>query len=220
MLISEPTKNGTGIAVYGNYDELDFFYSIVHRIADTLSEVNEQQRGQNMLLMNFAYEIRKAKDHSRLIEKVDIDGEEMTIYGFQVVWTDLMIFLSVLRYNAGYISLDKLEQSFLYMLEFITEDAARRYDAKAAENLKPILISGVYVGHKYVFQIYQTIHTEFISANKGKRRFRNIPDYLWNYLSPLAHGHLDLIDSLEFSAKKHNCTVFDLEIGDLSEIEW
>ncbi len=220
MLTSEPTKNGTGIAIYGNYDELDFLYSIVHRVGDTLSESNEYQRGQNMLLMNFAYEIRKAKDQSRLIEKIDIDGEGMTTYGFRVVWTDLLIFLSVLRNNAGYISLDKLEQSFLYMLEFVAEDSARRYDANGAENLKPIFASGVYVGHKYIFQIYQTIHTELISTTKGKRRFRNISDFLWNYLSPASHDHNDLVDSLEFSAKKNSCSVFDLEIGDFPEIEW
>ncbi len=220
MLTSEPTKHGTGIAIYGNYDELDFLYSIVHRLSDALGEGNEYQRGQYMLLMNFAYEVRKAKEQSRLIEEIDADGGKITIYGFQVVWTDLMIFLSTLRHNAGYISLDKLEQSFLYMLEFIAEDAARRYDAEGANNLKPIFSTGVYIGHKYVFQIYQTIHSEFISAHKGKRRFRNISDFLWSYLSPQSRDHIDLVDSLEYSAKKHNCSVFDLEVTDFPDIIW
>lgn len=220
MLKSEPTKSGTGISIYGTYDELDFLYMIVHKIADVLNENNEYQRGQHMLLMNFAYEIRKAKDQSRLIEKSNIDGVDITVYGFQIVWTDMMIFLSTLRYNAGYTSLDKLEQSVLYMLEFIVEDAARRYDAEGALKLEPILKSGLYIGHKYVFQIYQTIHSEFISKTKGKRRFRNISNFLWLYLSPLSQDHLGLIDSLEFSAKKHNCNVFDLEIRDFPEIVW
>ena len=73
MIRAFPTKNGTGITIYGDYYDLTVLHDVIHEIAMTLDAYNESQCGKHQLLMNFAYEIRKAKEQSRKIEKFDID---------------------------------------------------------------------------------------------------------------------------------------------------
>ena len=118
MLQAYPTKNGTGVSIYGDYGDLNSLYYTAHDIAETLSETNKKQKGQYMVLMNFAYEIRKAFSGQRLQKEMQfVNGKNKCIYyGFQLVWTDLLIFISVLRHNAGFFRTNRLHQANLYIL--------------------------------------------------------------------------------------------------------
>jgi len=117
MLQGYPTRSGTGIAIYGDYGDLRCLYDTVHHFAAAIDEGNKLQKGQHQLLMNFAYEIRHAYMGTRLKKKINFydDIEEQSQYGFQLVWTDILIFISVLQDNAGYLKSDKLHQANLYM---------------------------------------------------------------------------------------------------------
>lgn len=104
MLHSYPTKNGTGISIFGDFGDLKNLYETVHEIAHTLDEDNLNLKGQHQLLMNFAYEIRKGYSGQRLTDKVKFNDEhELQYFGFQIVWPDMLIFIATLRHNAGYI---------------------------------------------------------------------------------------------------------------------
>jgi len=93
MLQATPTKGGTGIAIMGDYADLVTLNNVVHSMATSLQEENEELKGRFQLLMNFAHEIRKAYQEQRLKEKVEyLDEKIYDYYGFQLVWTDVLIF--------------------------------------------------------------------------------------------------------------------------------
>lgn len=217
-----PTKNGTGAAIYGDYGDLNALYDTVHHIAESLNEYNDNQKGQHQLLMNFAYEIRKAYSGNRLKEKLTYFGEESQVeyFGFYVVWTDILIFINTLRHNAGYISTGKLHQGALYFLEFFVEKALFDYDAKGAANIKEFIGQRIAITDKYVFLIYQALHIRYVSEKPGKKRFRNIPDYFAKYFSSYTKEYKEMIASLEISAKEQNCEILDLEFSEFPDIKW
>lgn len=186
MLQSFPTKNGTGVAIFGDYGELHILYDTIHHFAEPLDENKPLQKAQHQLLMNFAYEVRKAYSGQRLIDKLTYDGDEIshTLYGFQLVWTDLLIFINALRHNAGFSQSDKLHQAILYLLEFVFEKALTEYDAEGASEIKNYIGQRINVTDEHAFIIYQAIHIKFVSDKPGKERFRKIPELLSSHFSP------------------------------------
>ena len=222
MLKAQPTAKGTGISIFGSYEDLICLYDTVHHLAETLHADNKYQKGQHQLLMNFAYEIRKGYSGSRLKEKI-VTAEEQEnafIYGFQVVWTDILIFINALRNCAGYIHTDKLHQANLYMLEYIVETALFNYDAAGAQLIKEYIGQRINVGSMYAFIIYQAVHIKFISEKPGKGRFRKIPQLLSEHFSEWTLVYKELISSFEQSATVQNCEVTDLEFSDFPDIKW
>jgi len=222
MLQSYPTKKGTGIAIFGDWGDLKTLYETVHEIAKSLDENNNYLKAQSQLLMNFAYEIRKAYSKQRLIKKFKFDGDETEVnyYGFNCVWTDILIFIATLRHNAGFIQVNKLQQSYLYMLESIVEESLFQYDPEGAYWIQPYLGQRINITNKFAFILYQALHIKFVSEKAGKKRFKNIPlliDEHFNEWSPI---YKNLIHSLEISSREQNCEITDLEFDDSSDIKW
>jgi hypothetical protein len=222
MLQGKPTKNGTGISILGDYGDLTSLYETVHEIANSLDENNNNTKGQYQLLMNLAYEIRKGYAGERLTEKMTFDGEfkEVPYLGFQCVWTDILIFISVLRHNAAYIPTSKLNQANLYMLEYVVEKALFNYDPEGANVIQDIIRHGIDITYQYSFLQYQALHIKFVSGKSGKKRFRNIPQLIDNHFSDWRQEYKDLVKSFEMSAKNLNCEILDLAFDDFPEIKW
>nr|WP_319511382.1 hypothetical protein [uncultured Draconibacterium sp.] len=222
MLQGYPTKSGTGISIFGDYGDLYSLYSTVHEIANSLDEYNERLKAQNQLLMNFAYEIRKAYSGNRLTDKLIFEGDdkEMYYYGFHCVWTDILIFIATLRYNAGYIQTEKLHQANLYMLEYVVEKAMFDYDAEGASIIQYFIGQRINVTNKFAFIIYQALHIHFVSARTGKKRFRNIPSLIGDFFSERGQEYKNLIASFETSAIEQNCEITDLEFDTFPDIKW
>jgi len=222
MLQGYPTKNGTGISIFGDYGDLDCLYETVHEIAEPLDENDIRLKGQWQILMNFAYEIRKAYSGQRLTDKVTFSGDdhELLYLGFHCVWTDILIFISTLRHNAGYIQTNKKQQANLYMLEYVVEKALLSYDAEGASIIQHYIGQRINIANQYAFIIYQALQIKFISDRSGKKRFRNIPQLIENHFSEGSQEYRDLICSFEISAKEQNCEITDLEYADFPEIKW
>lgn len=221
MLQAYPTKKGTGIEIYGTRDDLEILYETVHKIATTLDEYNKFQKAQFQLLMNFAYEIRKGYEGSRLVNDESAEDEtKIRFYGFQLVWTDILIFISTLRHNAGYLKTNKLDQSNIYMLEYVTEKALFAYDAEGANIIQHFIGQRIDITNPLSFVIYQALQIKYVTSPVGKKRFRNIPNLLITHFSEWLPEYKALVLSLEISAKKHNCEITDLEFEDFPEIKW
>ncbi|WP_432327994.1 DUF6904 family protein [Mucilaginibacter sp. P25] len=77
MLQAYPTKNGTGVSIFGDYGDLKSLYEVVHGIAVSINADIPTQKGQNQLLMNFAYEIRKAYQGQQLTEEMRFPGKNI-----------------------------------------------------------------------------------------------------------------------------------------------
>jgi hypothetical protein len=222
MLQGYPTKNGTGIAILGDYGDLTSLYETVHEISNTLDEFSIQTKGQYQLLMNLAYEIRKAYSGQRLIEKFKFDGDdhELHYFGFKVVWTDILIFIATLRHTAGYIRTNNLHQANLYMLEYVVERELSNYDKEGTSLITDSVERIINISNHFCFIIYQAIHIKFVAAQSGKKRFRNIPNLIANHFLEWKPEYKELIQSFELSAKQQNCDITDLEFNDFPDIKW
>lgn len=221
MIKTFPTKSGTGISIYGLADDLKYAYDVVHYLATTLDEGNIELKGRHQLLMNFAYEIRKAYQGSRSLKTfIQQYGEEIEYVGIDVVWTDILIFLNVLRDQAGYIPTNRRMQSALYSLEAGIDDAIRAYDPEGADEILSFIKNRFAVRGPYCFILYQAVHIEFVGQSSGKRRFRKIPFLLSSYFSEFHEIHIDFVKSLEASAKQQNCDPTELGYSEFPEIKW
>jgi len=221
MLQANPTESGTGISIYGDYADLDSLYETVHHIEDSLDEDNAYQRDQHMLLMNFAYEIRHAYQGTRLVKEMRFDDDYTHhYYGFQLVWTDLLIFTNALRNNAAYIQTDKLNQANLYLLEYVVEKALHAYDPTGAAEIQRLIGRGIDVNMELTFFIYQTVHVEFVSGRAGKPRFRKIPQLLQKYFSSWSPEHKQMLHRLSVSAKANNCEMHELQLSHFPVMKW
>lgn len=222
MLQALPTKNGTGITIYGDYGDLKLLYDTAHHISESLNLDHSFQKGQHQLLMNFAYEVRKAYSGQRLTDNITFEGDDqkLTHYGFNIVWTDILIFISALRYNAGYSRTEKPHQAMLYLLEYSVEQALYEYDSTGASLIKDYIAQRINVMNEYVFIIYQAIHIKFVSDKPGVIRFRKIPALIGSHFSEWSQVYKDLIKSFEKSAKERNCKINELEFSEFPEIVW
>lgn len=222
MLQAYPTKNGTGVLIMGDYGDLMSMYDTVHHFASTLEETKKIQKAYSQLLMNFAYEIRKAYSGLRTIDKLKFYGDVdyVKYYGFQIVWTDILVFISVLRINAGFTQSDKLHQANLYMLEGIIEKALYEYDAAGAHVIKDFIGQQINVSNEYTFIIYQALHIRFVTERRGKSRFRSIPNLLRSYFLSSSPEYKEIIASFQKSADEQKCKITDLEFDSFPEIVW
>lgn len=221
MIKTFPTKRGTGVSIYGLADDLKYVYDVVHYIATSLDEGNIYTKGKHQLLMNFAYEIRKAYQGSQSLKAfVQLNGEKIEYVGFDVVWTDILIFLNVLRNQAGYMSTDRRMQSVLYSLEAGIEEAIRAYDPESAEEILSFIESRLMIQSQYCFILYQAVHIEFVGQSGGKRRFKKIPLLLSSHFSAFHEVHIDFVKRLEATAEQQNCNPTDLSYSEFPEIRW
>lgn len=222
MLSAYPTKKGTGISIYGDYGDLHTLYQMVHQVTLSLNEAQPIPKAHNELLMNFAYEIRHAYSGHRLTEKISYDdGIELQSYGFRLIWPDILIYLSVLRFCAGFSPTSKLHQSMLYMLEYLVEKALFDYDPEGANTLKNYISQQINIHHELAWQLYQAAHFSFIYQNPGKQRFRKIPSLISDHFSTFSNEHKKIMASIEVYAKNNNCTPQEVQLqNEYPEIEW
>lgn len=221
MIKTFPTKSGTGVSIYGLADDLKSVYDVVHYLATSLDEGNIHMKGKHQLLMNFAYEIRKAYQGSRSLKSfVQLNGEKIAYVGFDIVWTDILIFLNVLRNQAGYMTTNRLMQSVLYSIEAGVEEAIRTYDPESAEEIISFVENRFLVQSQYCFIIYQAVHIEFVGQPGGKKRFKKILLLLSSHFSAFHDIHIDFVKRLEATAKHQNCDPTELEYSEFPEIKW
>lgn len=220
MLQTNPTKKGTGIEFWGDYGDLSHLHRTVHKIGQKLNEYNSKEKGQSTIIMNFAYEVRKAFEHSRMKENFIFDSENKVEYlGFKYLWTDLLYLISVLRFNAGYVSLDELDQANLYILEYNCKKSLFDYDPQGAEQIKHFIGQKIDIHNELVYLVLQGINLEYLSKKPGKRRFRDLSNLLIAY-SPFSPAYKMWKSDLENSARQLNCETHEIVYNNLPEIIW
>ena len=224
MLFSKPTPNGTGITIYGQASELDLLYGVIHELAETLDEYEEDKKGKHQLLMCFAYEVRKAISGDAIKQEFVIKGNDgfVTHYGFSVVWIDVLLFTNILRYQNAFIIDNKRHQALLFNLEMAIESALIEYDEEGAIEIIPLIGKGIDIRTKYIFLIYKHAHWTFISTIPSSPRFREIPLLINQFFNRSTKYHKVLIKKIEKGAKESNSRGVDMELGeeDFPEIIW
>jgi len=221
MLQGFTTKKGTGISIYGDYNDLKFLHQTLYKSCDTPND--DDKNPISNIILNFAYEVRKAYSRNRLKEVLTFDGvNDIEYLGFNYLWTDLLVTISALRHQAGYITTDEIDQANIYILEYITKMALEQYDEKGALILKNYIGQRIDIEQPLLEQILQYINIAYLEEKPTKTRFRNIDNYLHHFASS-THEHKDFLIILEQRAMQMNCKPMELTFGDENypeEIIW
>lgn len=221
MLQIYPTKNGTGVQILGDYADLRTLHTTIHKLAERLDPEGEHTKGKSELLMALAYDIRKAYSGQRDQEKLTLDGNyEVNYFGFNFLWSDLIITYNVLRYEAGYLVTEPLEQACLYLLEGQLRNALVSYDAKYGQYLQEYIGKWINISHPYVYLISQAIVLDYLQMKPGKMRFGKIAGLISNYFNENSVPYQHMLRGLEKSASEKKCKVLDLEFDGFPEIKW
>lgn len=213
MIFAKPTTRGSGLIIYGDYLDLSCLYSLTHKISSRLAN-DTDLLGECKILDGFAYEIRHAYQKDREYKKFNFSGnpKEFTFYyGFRYLWTDILFTFSVLRHNAGYVTLDELDQSLLYSLEYFIKKSMFDYDPLGANELVEYVGKWINTSDKYIALINSYVSIEFLTEKVGKKRFRMIPGIIRKH-SFNSDYYNHIIQESENYAKLNNVQISEIDI--------
>lgn len=221
MLQSNPTKSGTGLEVWGDHTDMQSLHQTVHKIADKLQEYDPKFKGPHGILMNFAFEVRKSFEGSRMEKSIDYEVGKSSLYvGFNYLWTDLLFVISVLRFNAGFVVMNELDQANLYLLEFNIKESLLEYDPIGAREIETFIGQQISGYDPLLFLMMQAIDLEYLSNKPSKKRFRNIPNLIRAYTRSYTDTYKLWKADLDKSAKEYSCDVTDIEYRDFPDTIW
>lgn len=210
MLQFEPTKHGTGVTILGDYGDLKSLHQTFWNLMPESRDISMRER--NRLLTIMSYEIRHASQHDRLCEKRYYDNDnEVTYYGCQIEWICLLFTISCLRYNAGYVAIDKRDLANLILLEHLTEQSMLMYDSQGASILKDFINARINVSDELVYHTYQAIWYTFVTMPTGKQRFRKIPELIGKYGTLWSPDYKAMKTHFDELTKDGKATVCDFE---------
>lgn len=220
MLQSNSTKRGSGIEIWGDYSDLHSLYSTIHKLRNKLDDSKPKDKGQSEIMMNFAFELRKSFENNRLKQKFSFDSQlETEYYGFKYLWTDLLYLISILRFNAGYITLNELDQGNLFILEYNIKKALYEYDPIGAQVIEYFIGERININDELVALTLNAINIEFLTRKSGKKRFRDIPNLLIAY-SPNSKNYKMWKSELEKDAERLNCEPHEIEYQKFPDVIW
>lgn len=203
MLKGFTTKNGTGITIYGDYVDLKTIHNVIAKISERVAK--EEDNPLFIALMDFSYEVRKAYSGQRLKEKITFDEfEAIEYYGFQYLWTDLIIFIKVLRHEASFAILNELDQSTLYLIEHTAKTSLSQYDLEGAAKLNNLFDYGINILDNLLIQILEYVNILYLSQKPSKTRFRNLAQLITSHFSGHTKEGKEIRDLLNYKAKEIN----------------
>ena len=213
MLQGFSTQYGTGITIYGDYNDLRSLYWTILKISEKTLQVKDEPK--SVTLAAFSYEVRKAYSEQRLKEELTFDGDRnIEYFGFQYLWTDLLILLNVLRYQASYTTTSDLDQANLYLLEHITKKALDGYDPEGAASLKDLIGQRIDIGDPLLCQINEFVNIEYLRIKPSKARFRRLHLLISSHFSPYTKEGKELRQFLQAKAKEIQAPVSEITFDD------
>lgn len=225
MIYIIPTKRGMGVELWGTYDDLSNLYEVVGKFWN--DEGNLDKKGfenRDKLLSSFSYEIRKAKESSRLKRKSShFSHENQEYFGCQLSWVHFLFSLTALKFNMRFKETNKFDISQILLIEFWLEKAMRAFDEVGASNLVGFIEDGLYGANNHIYQYMRCINLDYYILGGGKSAFRKLPELLKKGVF-YSNEYKAYEKYLQEEAKRLNCEVTDLEINDdnidYEKIKW
>lgn len=219
MLYLKPTARGTGITIWGTFNELRNLYFAIHGLCTW--EYTEDNKGSIARIIDvFNYELRHAYQGSRKTKKITyLDGQSLNIYGFNYTWIELLFTTSCIRRKWAHSEVSKTQQGLFLLFEGEVERALYQYDSRGATDIK-FFIENTCVSSDKLWHCFREITYYFVSQPTGKKKFRSIPTIL-KALSEYSPVRSYIEDCIKESMEKLNCNLWEIDYPDLTgEIVW
>lgn len=215
MIYTIPTKKGMGFEIWGTYDDLSNFYNVISKFWNQENQMNHKgSENRDKLISSFSYEIRKAKEGSRLTRKSNhFTFTEQEYFGTKISWVHFLFSLTALKHNMRFNETNKYDISMILQIEFWLEKSMNAYDEVGAKNLAGFIEDGLYGANNYSYQYMRSINLDFFKLGGGKRAFRKLPELLRCGIF-FTEEYKEYENYLKKEAQRINCDVGDLEIDD------
>lgn len=215
MIYIVPTKKGFGVEIWGTYDDLHNFYEVLGKFwnhEDGLQIKGDENRDK--LISGFSYEIRKAKEGSRLKRKSNhFSYEEQEYFGTQISWVHFLFSLTAIKYNMRFRETNKFDIAMILQIEFWLEKAMNSYDETGAKSLIGFIDDGLYAANSSIYQFMRSINLQYFMLGGGKRAFRKLPDLLKRGIF-FTNEYKEYEDFLKKEAERLNCNISEMDIND------
>jgi hypothetical protein len=208
MLTGTTTKHGTGMLLRGDQADLTALHTLVHKLASYFESV-EAQGPQANTLIDFAYEVRKAREGHR--EKYE-GGGTSPYYGFRSTWPYLFVISNLLRSAAAHSPTTAYDQALLGLFEACMITALEEYDALGAQRVRADVGQHVYVASPLLVHAAANLNFNYLRMGATKQRFRTLAVLLHEYLSPIGDSYKTLEAQVQASAAHHRCSISEIEV--------
>ena len=223
MIYIVPTKKGFGVEIWGTYDDLSNFYEVLGKFWNDENRLVKGAENRDKLISGFSYEIRKAKEGSRLKRNSShFSLEKQKYFGTQISWVHFLFSLTAIKYNMRFYEANKFDISMILQIEFWLEKAMNSYDEIGAKNLIGFIDDGLYGANSYIYHFMRSINQDVFMLGGGKRAFRKISDLLKRGIY-FTNEYKEYEAFLKKEAERLNCEINEMEINDDDinyEIEW
>ena len=218
MLMSEPTKYGAGISIFGDFFDLADIHESIHYLA---SEAGPLSPHHGEFLLELAYDIRKAYQGARRIESMHAPRGAVEYYSVDVLWPIFLVQLGMLRTAAGYLPTRREHQANLYRLEACAESALLKMDPAVGAMCMRWLSHSSLFADGFLLDFVSMQAKDFIfGAKQGKARFRRLPAVL-DDISPFSQKYRDFERYMSEEAAKQNSRPQDLmDLSAWPDFQW
>lgn len=215
MIYIIPTKRGIGVELWGTYDDLGGLYEFIGKFWHGEDDVNYPgSENRDKLISGFSYEIRKAKDGSRLKRNTShFSQDKQLYYGSQITWVDFLFSLTAVKHHMRFKETNKFDISQILLLEFWLEKAMKSYDEEGAKALTGFIGDALYAANRHIYQCMRSVNLDFLKLGGGKRSFRKLPELLKRGVY-YTEEYKEYEDFLEIEGKKLGCESSELELSD------
>lgn len=224
MLYLIPTKKGLGVEIWGTIDDLDNLYEVIGKFWNNENSLNQKGvENRDNLISGFSYEIRKAKEGSRLKRNSGhFSFNEIEHFGTKISWVHFLFSMTALKFNMRFHETNKFDIAMILQIEFWLEKAMYSYDMEGANNLIGFIEDGLYGGNDYIYHYMRSINQDYFLLGGGKRAFRKLPEMLRRGVF-YTKEYKEYESFLKEEAKRLNCDINEIELDDddiIYDIKW
>ena len=212
MLKAKATTNAAGIILGGDYFDLVACHELIHRFAADGGPIHWQQKE---FVLGLAYDIRKAYERSRNIEKIEIYESSAEYYSVDILWPIYLAQLAILRSAAARIPTSNLDQSILFALEHCTEEALQEIDPLTASRAMVWLARFSPLPESFLLEFVSVQAKNFVTLGRTKKSRMKMLSTMLGELNPLSASYREFEAYMLGEARKNQCSPHDLH--DLSE---
>ncbi|WP_044203884.1 hypothetical protein [Flammeovirga sp. OC4] len=203
MLSIKPTKNGLGVELWGEEEDLKRLYLFIQNFWHDIESPNELAKGE--VISYFSYEIRKGFEGKRL-------NRGNRYFGVNIYWIHYICSLTCLKSNASLIPTSKEDVAMFQALEKLFIEAMKEYDSVGAQGLEPYL-NALYGNNKYMYQFMRQATTDHVKTGGGKPAFRSLPILLQGGIYA-TEPYKEFVRSLKKSASEFGVPPETIEFND------
>ena len=174
MLTGISTPGNVGIALYGDYRDLETLHETVHHLVKAPNL--PQHLGDYVL--GFAFEVRKSFEGQRESKVFGTGPDRVKYFGARHIWPFFLSQVAMLRSLARWQPCSALHHSQLYLLEHVTVEALSKKDAFTAHFCQEWLNNFPGLTNDYLTEFINEAAWKFVYQTRAPDRLGSLPEIL------------------------------------------